>query len=175
MNPLGLFHLLMETSWISAKTAFQHYFRETEQRSELLYAEAFSIVKTFLRLSGNAPCEDLQQFTSTPAPSPHYVLVLRVRVPAVKLDEAAEHLTRYLGDEGIELAGGSTWWKQRLEPDKGMQAEWISMKRDYDGKDIKENMKHPRDTSGPAPAYEGSMDEQRCMYYVSLIVPSSCL
>lgn len=99
------------------------------------------------------------------------MLVLRERIPVTSLEAAADHLTEYLGPEGIELAGGKTWWRQRINPEEGMHCEWISMKRDWDGADIKkskkQHLRRPAEQPDP-PTYHGELEDQRCMYYVSL-------
>lgn len=181
LNPLGTLYLAVETSWVSTKALCQHLFARDHvaspaSRSSLVYQEAFAIVKSFLKTSGDGTVEDLQAFTSTPAPSPIWVLVLKDRVPTPTLEVAAEHLVDYLGPEGVELAGGKTWWTQRVDPEKGMHCEWIAMKRDWDGADFKKNrkqqqqqrMRKPAEQADPLSRHE-EIEDQRCMYYVRIV------
>lgn len=122
-------------------------------------------------VAGNGTVEDLQTFTSTPAPAPAWVLVHSVHIPPQTLSRAADTLSDYLGPEGIELAGGKSWWRQRLEAKQDLHAEWIAMKRDWDGSGLKRHKQQhqphfKKPAHEPDQPYTSDIDDLRCMYYV---------
>lgn len=73
----------------------------------------------------------LQKFGSTRTPAPPWVAVKRINIPHQVSMEAASFLITALGGEEntYKIAGGTKWWQVRAGP--GVEAEWISMKRDY--------------------------------------------
>ncbi|KAI5120281.1 hypothetical protein M0805_005338 [Coniferiporia weirii] len=101
------------------------------RRDELLYAEAFHIVKSFLDASTQHTVEELQQFSNTHTPSLPWMHVVRVLVPMACCDEAATYLIRALGGEEKtrQVVGGTKWWQVRGV--RGVDAQWIVAKKDY--------------------------------------------
>ncbi|KAK7691766.1 hypothetical protein QCA50_005167 [Cerrena zonata] len=175
-------------------TLVKHYFERTLKdnnsssngttqlrQDELLYDEAFNIVKAFLEASTKHSVEELQRFSNMRTPSPPWVHVVKVCVPMSFCDEAATYLIQALG--GVEmtkrLVGGTKWWQVRGV--KGVDAEWMAAKKDWD--DAEKRFKaHERQRSStsdsqrsPPPEqgvhsdasahYQPEMDEMRCILY----------
>ncbi|KAG9074806.1 hypothetical protein FS749_013604 [Ceratobasidium sp. UAMH 11750] len=96
-------------------TLFKHYLerhtviRDSKARNELLFDEAFIVVKSFLEESSKHTVEELQQFSNTRIPAPPWVHNVRVLIPLSCCDEAAPLLLQALG--GPEAVGGSKWWQ----------------------------------------------------------------
>ncbi|KDQ50918.1 hypothetical protein JAAARDRAFT_199615 [Jaapia argillacea MUCL 33604] len=159
------------------------------RRDELLYDEAFNIVKTFLEAATRHTVEELQGFSNTRTPSPPWVHVVRLVIPMSCCDEAAIHLIKALGGEEVakRVVGGTKWWQVRGV--KGVDAEWITAKKDWQeakkrqshqksrssDRNSSENPRSP-DSSGdsngkgsdniPEPGvYNSEMDEMRCILY----------
>ncbi|GJE91355.1 alpha/beta hydrolase [Phanerochaete sordida] len=162
------------------------------RQEELLYDEAFNVVKTFLEASTKHTVEELQKFSNTRTPSPPSVHVLRLLVPMSSCDEAARILIQAFGGEEMtkKIVGGTKWWQVRGV--KGVDAEWIAAKKDW--REAKRRYKaaqeRERQSSGehsrapttapseassqpsqngvPAdssPHYQPEMDEMRCILY----------
>lgn len=120
---------------------FTHKFRSTKGKGDgdaarpdeqdLLYDEAFTLMKAFLESATKYPIASLQKFGQTRTPAPPWVGVHRVHIPAPTLRAAAEHLVVALGgaEMAFKVAGGSKWWQVRAG---GLEGEWIAMKRDYE-------------------------------------------
>ncbi|TCD60789.1 hypothetical protein EIP91_009518 [Steccherinum ochraceum] len=185
---------------ILLETAVKHYFerilkdRQSEEkgsentklrRDELLYDEAFNIVKTFLEASTKHTVEELQEFSNMRTPSPPWVLVVRLLVPMSCCDDAATYLTQALGGEEMtkKVVGGTKWWQVRGI--SGVDAEWIAAKKDWRQAEKRyrawEEKASAADSSRdessteqakpgvPADAsahYQPEMDEMRCILYV---------
>ncbi|KAN0137886.1 Alpha/Beta hydrolase fold, partial [Lactarius tabidus] len=99
---------------------------------ELMYDEAFTLTRNFMDSATNHTVEELQQFANmhTPAgPSSH---VVRLTVPQSCCAEAARVLVRAFGgeDEARRVVGGVRWWQVR-PGDGGLDAEWVTDKRDW--------------------------------------------
>ncbi|KAG8984643.1 hypothetical protein FRB90_005185, partial [Tulasnella sp. 427] len=104
--------------------------KDSKAREELLYDEAFTIVKSFMEASTKHTVEELQAFSNTRIPAPPWVRTVRVMIPLSSCDKAADKLIEALG--GKEMAkktvGGTRWWQVRgLE---GIPAEWIVVRKD---------------------------------------------
>lgn len=124
------------------ETLVKHYFARVAsdgsktgvplRREELLYDEAFNIVKDFLDVSTRHTVEELQSFSNVRTPSPPWVHVVRLVVPMASCDEAAVHLIRAFGGEDVmkRVVGGTKWWQVRGI--RGLDAEWISAKKDWE-------------------------------------------
>jgi len=98
---------------------------------------------------------------------PFYVLVVKVSIPASVCNEAATVLQDYIGrDECRDQLGGSQWWQRRLGTDGGIPAEWIAMKKDWSGRDLKHNMKQQAQDKSGNDVYQTNMDDQRCLMYI---------
>ncbi|QRV97947.1 carbohydrate esterase family 10 protein [Ceratobasidium sp. AG-Ba] len=91
-------------------TLFKHYLerhnviRDSKARNELLFDEAFIVVKSFLEESTKHTVEELQQFSNTRIPSPPWV-------------------------HNVKAVGGSKWWQVRGV--RGVDAQWVAVKRDW--------------------------------------------
>ncbi|CAL1711368.1 unnamed protein product [Somion occarium] len=179
---------------ILLETLVKHYFERTLKHSssggkgltqlrqdELLYDEAFNIVKAFLEASTKHPVEELQRFSNMRTLSPPWVLVVKVCVPMSCCDEAATFLIKAFGGEEItkRLVGGTKWWQVRGV--NGVDAEWIAAKKDWDMAE-KRFKAHEKERSGTSDAhrsegpeegvhsdasghYQPEMDEMRCILY----------
>lgn len=164
------------------------------RQEELLYDEAFNVVKTFLEASTKHTVEELQKFSNTRTPSPPSVHVVRLLVPISCCDEAAKILIQAFGGEEMtkKIVGGTKWWQVRGV--KGVDAEWIAAKKDWkeakrrykmaqekDRQPSDEHSRMPTTASEPssqssssqqngvpsdsAPDYHPDMDEMRCILY----------
>ncbi|QRW25189.1 carbohydrate esterase family 10 protein [Rhizoctonia solani] len=114
-------------------TLLKHYLerhnvtRDSKARNELLFDEAFIIVKAFMEESTKHTVEELQQFSNARIPSPPWVHCVRVLIPLECCDAAAPLLLQALG--GPEAVGGSKWWQVRGV--RGVDAQWVAVKRDW--------------------------------------------
>ncbi|KAI0790560.1 hypothetical protein C8Q75DRAFT_806462 [Abortiporus biennis] len=160
------------------------------RRDELLYDEAFNIVKAFLEASTKHTVEELQRFSNTRTPSPPWVHVVKLCVPMTCCDDAATYLIQALGGEEMtkRVVGGTKWWQVRGV--KGVDAEWIVAKKDWAEakKKAKAHKKTPTSSSRPSVErsqslphidsegsdgngetssehYQPEMDEMRCILY----------
>ncbi|KAI0067652.1 alpha/beta-hydrolase [Artomyces pyxidatus] len=123
------------------ETLVKHYFDRIKKdasksgialrKDELLYDEAFSIVKDFLEAATKHTVEELQSFSNTRTPSPPWVHVIRLVVPMSCCDDAATHLIKAFGGEEVmkKTVGGTKWWQVRGI--RGVHAEWITAKKDW--------------------------------------------
>ncbi|TBU41951.1 alpha/beta-hydrolase [Dichomitus squalens] len=170
---------------IILETLVKHYFdriakdHESEEstrlrREELLYDEAFIVIKSFMEAATKHTVEELQAFSNMRTPSPPWVHAVRLLVPMTCCDEAATHLIKALGGEEVtkHVVGGTKWWQVRGV--KGVDAEWMVAKKDY--QEAKKKQK-ACGTSGPEPPengdaneempsqYQPEMDEMRCVLY----------
>ncbi|KAH9889491.1 hypothetical protein C8Q73DRAFT_707875 [Cubamyces lactineus] len=145
-------------------------------QEELLYDEAFNIIRSFMEAATKHTVEELQSFSNTRTPSPPWVHVVRLLVPMSCCDDAATYLIKALGGEEVtkRVIGGTKWWQVRGV--KGVDAEWIVAKRDW--QEAKKRQKaREMSTDGPAsfdagnpsqemPAsYQPEMDQMRCILY----------
>ncbi|KAH7883288.1 hypothetical protein F5I97DRAFT_1903823 [Phlebopus sp. FC_14] len=150
------------------------------RQDELLYDEAFNIVKRFLEVATHHSVEEVQAFSNNRTPSPPWVHVVRLIVPISCCDEAASLVIRALGGEehADRLVGGTKWWQVRGL--SGIDAEWITARKDwqeakkrrkeYERKKTGLNTSPPTvnsseglpETSG---AYDEDMDQLRCILY----------
>ncbi|TFY61715.1 hypothetical protein EVJ58_g4334 [Rhodofomes roseus] len=164
------------------ETLVKHYFERIVDergdgvtdlsRQELLYDQAFHVIKTFLDAASK----------SSLIPGHHHppwTHVVRLLVPISCCDDAATYLIKALGGEEVtkRVAGGTKWWQVRGV--RGVDAEWITMKKDWQEakKRSKAQRKGTRSRSRPPvsgethadedkPAtYEPEMDKMRCILY----------
>ncbi|KAJ1305863.1 hypothetical protein OPQ81_010586 [Rhizoctonia solani] len=143
-------------------TLLKHYLerknviRDSKARNELLFDEAFIIVKAFMEESTKHTVEELQQFSNTRIPSPPWVHCVRVMIPLSCCDEAAPLLLQALG--GPDAVGGSKWWQVRGV--KGVDAQWVAVKRDW--RDAERRRKQRQEPMSPtAPSRFNSMRFKR--------------
>ncbi|KAG9045790.1 hypothetical protein FS837_005652 [Tulasnella sp. UAMH 9824] len=104
--------------------------KDSKAREELLYDEAFIIVKSFMEASTKHTVEELQAFSNTRIPAPPWVRTVRVMIPLSSCDKAADKLIEALGGKEMatQVAGGTRWWQVRgLE---GVPGEWIAVRKD---------------------------------------------
>ncbi|KZP28521.1 alpha/beta-hydrolase [Athelia psychrophila] len=176
---------------IVLETLVKHYFERLRRggkgttqlrQDELLYDQAFNVVKNFLAEASFHTVEECQSFANTRTPSPPWVRVVRVVVPISCCDEAALHLIQVLGGEEVvkHTVGGTKWWQVRgLD---GIDAQWVVAKKDwkeakkkYEEQD-KQNDKSPESSTRDSPNvsedndpesgdYQKEMDEMRCILY----------
>ncbi|KAI0066158.1 alpha/beta-hydrolase [Artomyces pyxidatus] len=127
------------------KTLIKHYNRklsklgrgnkEDEAIDNVLYDEAFHIVKAFNELATKNTIESLQAFTNTHAPAPFGAAVIPIRIPLSSCNSAADLLVDWFGPEDLaKVVGGERWWQVRGID--GVDAEWITEKKylSHDGK-----------------------------------------
>ncbi|ORX35612.1 hypothetical protein BD324DRAFT_652162 [Kockovaella imperatae] len=165
------------------ETFFKHYlFRnhlkdEGEAREDLMYDEAFVLMKTFMEIATKYPLAALQHFGLVRTPAPPWVGLHRVVIKHHTLDMAAEYLIEAFGGKEMayKIAGGSKWWQVRAGP--GVEAEWIITKKDW-----KDYQARERDWKTKAESeqiglmqdggldkdgeFRKEMDELRCMLYI---------
>ncbi|OJA08539.1 hypothetical protein AZE42_02455, partial [Rhizopogon vesiculosus] len=188
------------------ETLVKHYFdrikKENAQRSnfatqlhqdELLYHEAFNIVKGFLQASTYHTVEEVQAFSNNRTPSPPWVRVMRVLVPVSCCDEAATYVVQALGGEEFakRLVGGTKWWQVRGV--QGVDAEWITARKDHMEAKKRSRAKHKENSNADIPttesytqtsdgpsassssginAYKEEMDDMRCILYAHGVQPA---
>ncbi|KAI0637973.1 alpha/beta-hydrolase [Trametes polyzona] len=94
---------------------------------DILYDEAFHIVKAFIELGTKNTVESLQAFTNTHVPAPFWCAVVPVKIPLSSCNKAADALIEWFGPEDLKhVVGGERWWQIRgLE---WIDAEWITEK-----------------------------------------------
>ncbi|KAG8979008.1 hypothetical protein FRC05_009218 [Tulasnella sp. 425] len=104
--------------------------KDSKAREELLYDEAFTIVKSFMEASTKHTVEELQAFSNTRIPAPPWVRTVRVMIPLSSCDKAADKLIEALGGKEMakQTVGGTRWWQVRgLD---GIPGEWIVVRKD---------------------------------------------
>ena len=159
----------------------------SEARKDLSYDAAFMLVKNFLERAMDHTVEEVQTFGSTHVPAPPWVTVVPVIIPPDVCALAARVIIDHMGEEQCErVVGGCEWWQRRARKDGGVEAEWISMRRDWQGDDVvggkgfkqaRRAAKRAREASGsadqaadpqvPYDQYESDMDESpRTMLYI---------
>ncbi|KAG9102351.1 hypothetical protein FRC06_002069 [Ceratobasidium sp. 370] len=113
---------------------------------DILFDEAFHVVKAFVELGTHHTVDDLQSFTNTHVPSPFWTTVIPTRIPLSSCNDAADLVIKLLrqtstpsgsnfSDEEADaefkrVVGGERWWQVRgLD---GIEAEWVAMKDDWE-------------------------------------------
>ncbi|PPQ64555.1 hypothetical protein CVT24_008457 [Panaeolus cyanescens] len=152
------------------------------KEGDVLFDEAFTIVKSFLNASTLHTVEELQGFSNTRTPSPPWVHVVRSIVPMSCCEEAANYLIKAFGGEDVarRLVGGVKWWQVRGV--NGVDAQWITAKKDWQEAKRKHKMQKDKaaegskaSTSDPTErgpsttengTYEKEMDAMRCILYL---------
>ncbi|KAI0692106.1 Alpha/Beta hydrolase protein [Cytidiella melzeri] len=155
------------------------------RKEELLYDEAFIVIKMFLEAASKHTVEDVQEFGNTRTPSPPWVHVVKVVIPMTCCDEAAGVVIKALGGEEMtkKIVGGTKWWQVRGL--KGVDGEWIVTKKDWqeakkrykaqeqqrsspgrkDRKSGATSTNSPSSEEDATPSYQPDMDEMRCILY----------
>ncbi|KAJ7287089.1 Alpha/Beta hydrolase protein [Mycena rebaudengoi] len=153
-------------------TLVRHYFERIKNKSqekgnqlrqdELLYDEAFSIIK----VCSSHTVEDVQAFGNTRTPSPPWVRVTRVIVPMSCCDAAAQYLISALGgeDAACKIVGGT----------KCVDGQWITARKDWQEAKRRYKMHQKTKSTAPEPPadpaadsvpYDENMDDMRCILY----------
>ncbi|KAJ7240331.1 Alpha/Beta hydrolase protein [Mycena haematopus] len=103
--------------------------RADEAQDDILFDEAFHIVKAFIELGTQNRVESLQKFCNTHVVSPYWAAVASVLIPLQSCNEAADVLIDWFGPDELKgVVGGERWWQVRgLD---GVDGEWITQK-DY--------------------------------------------
>lgn len=113
------------------KFAFSKYFNRKPLRQKptahVSYHEGLNLIRRFLHHASLHTIEELQAFTSQWVPSPRWVKVDEVEIPASSIAKAADAIISQLGHRGIDRVGGKKWWQWRLEGTV-LKAEWIEMR-----------------------------------------------
>lgn len=154
-------------------------------RKYFLFDEAFIVVKRFVRVNGARDSyaagrssrdlytkqfekaslhtvEEAQTFGNNFVPSPHWVRVVRVVVPAPTLREAADVINTTLPEDELNnVIGGKEWWQRTAHKSGGVDGEWISMKRDWEGLDAEGTNDEQRDEKINKMKGEARADEDR--------------
>ncbi|KAG8703730.1 hypothetical protein FRC09_003979 [Ceratobasidium sp. 395] len=119
---------------------------QEELTDDILFDQAFHVVKAFVELGTHNTVDDLQAFTNTHVPSPFWTTVIPTRIPLSSCNDAADLLIKLLrqtstpsgssfSDEEADaefkrVVGGEKWWQVRgLD---GIEAEWVAMKSDWE-------------------------------------------
>nr|XP_019007535.1 uncharacterized protein I206_07797 [Kwoniella pini CBS 10737]OCF46316.1 hypothetical protein I206_07797 [Kwoniella pini CBS 10737] len=158
------------------ETLFKHFIGprpsadKGKAREDLMYDEAFVIMKTFLEIATKHPVAALQRFGQVRTPSPPWVGVHRVTIPRTSLNDAAKYMIDGFGGEEMayKIAGGTKWWQVRAG--LGVEGEWIVMKKDWKGvvaeeKREKERRENEGEEEGDEGEFRPEMDRLRCMLY----------
>ncbi|KAG2347393.1 alpha/beta-hydrolase [Suillus weaverae] len=171
---------------IKKENAQQSNFATQLHQDELLYHEAFNIVKSFLEASTYHTVEEVQAFSNNRTPSLPSSHVVRLLVPLSCCNEAASYIIQALGGEELakRLVGGTKWWQVRGV--KGIDAEWITARKDYQEAKKRSKAKHkessnaemlasesdtptpsglPASRSNESNTYKEEMDDMRCILY----------
>ncbi|WRT66661.1 uncharacterized protein IL334_003621 [Kwoniella shivajii] len=164
------------------ETLFKHFIGprpaadKGKAREDLMYDEAFVLMKTFIEIATKYPVSALQRFGQVRVPSPPWVGVHRVIIPRSSSNLAAEYLVKGLGGEEMayKIAGGTKWWQ--VQSGQGVEAEWIVMKKDWKevvAEEKREKLKRAEDAVGEEidsededGEFRPEMDRLRCMLYI---------
>ncbi|EJD46838.1 alpha/beta-hydrolase [Auricularia subglabra TFB-10046 SS5] len=161
------------------ETAFRHFLAqrhgsdEFKAKDELLYDEAFHIVKTFMQTSTKHTVEELQQFSNSRIPVPPWIHAPRVLVPMSCCDAAAKHIIAVLGGPEMakQLVGGTKWWQVRGV--QGVDGQWIAARKDWQEAKRKRKEYEAKHHRAPPPdadpnvvnEYTPEMDQMRCLLF----------
>ncbi|WVQ67321.1 uncharacterized protein L199_005517 [Kwoniella botswanensis] len=160
------------------ETLFKHFIGprpaadKGKAREDLMYDEAFVLMKTFLEIATKYPVAALQRFGQVRTPSPPWVGVHRVTIPRSSLNDAAEYMIQGFGGEEMayKIAGGTKWWQVRAG--QGVEGEWIVMKKDWKGvvaeekREKKQRAEHGVREEEEEGEFRPEMDRLRCMLYI---------
>nr|XP_018262748.1 uncharacterized protein I303_04228 [Kwoniella dejecticola CBS 10117]OBR84906.1 hypothetical protein I303_04228 [Kwoniella dejecticola CBS 10117] len=159
------------------ETLFKHFIGprpsadKGKAREDLMYDEAFVLMKTFLEIATKYPVAALQRFGQVRTPSPPWVGVHRVTIPRTSLNDAAMYMIDGFGGEEMayKIAGGTKWWQVRAG--QGVEGEWIVMKKDWRGAVEEERRERERrekdgETEDDDGEFRPEMDRLRCMLYI---------
>ncbi|KZT38355.1 alpha/beta-hydrolase [Sistotremastrum suecicum HHB10207 ss-3] len=128
--------VVARTTPVVIGTFLKHYRRKLKDSKEkrvndptddILFDQAFHIVKSFIDYGTHDDVESLQAFTNTHIPSPPWAFTESVMIPLAKCNEAADLLIQWFGPQELQsIVGGEKWWQVRgLD---GIEAEWLTMR-----------------------------------------------
>ncbi|KAI0045124.1 alpha/beta-hydrolase [Auriscalpium vulgare] len=115
--------------------------RDATATDDVLYDEAYHIVKAFIELGTKNTMESLQAFTNTHVPAPFWAAVAPVLISLSSCNRAADVLIDWFGPEDLaKVVGGERWWQVRgLD---GIDAEWVTERKFLNGDNIGEDKKN---------------------------------
>ncbi|KZV82439.1 alpha/beta-hydrolase [Exidia glandulosa HHB12029] len=164
------------------ETAFRHFLSskhgsdEFKAKDELLYDEAFNIVKVSKKPAitlVRTEVEDLQQFSNARIPVPPWIHAPRVLIPMSCCNTAANHLIEVLGGPEMcqRLVGGTKWWQVRGV--QGVDGQWIAARKDWQEAKRRRKEYEAKHKSPPPPdmdpnithEYTADMDQMRCLLF----------
>ncbi|KAF8897716.1 Alpha/Beta hydrolase protein [Infundibulicybe gibba] len=118
--------------------------RDEEARDDLLFDQAFNIVKAFIDMGTENTIESLQAFTNTPVPAPYWAAVSPVMVPLSLCNQAADIMIGWFGPEELDrVVGGERWWQIRSMG--GVEAEWVAEREYLDSRAMSEDSERTAD------------------------------
>ncbi|GAA5842996.1 hypothetical protein JCM3766R1_001656 [Sporobolomyces carnicolor] len=149
-------------------TFVRHYLKrkevtkEQEVRNSLLFDEAFSVLRKFFNKSALHTVEETQTFGNNYVPAPFWVRVIRIVVPLSSRLEAGRVIISTLGEDDIKhVVGGREWWQRTAHKEAGIDGEWISMKRDWQGLEKEAKEREKRDKASGRNSAQDSATELR--------------
>ncbi|GAA6058704.1 hypothetical protein JCM10212_003392 [Sporobolomyces blumeae] len=151
--PLNTLTIALSGLGVIGSTFIRHYLKRKEVtanqevRNSLLFDEAFSVLRKFFAKSALHTVEETQTFGNNYVPAPFWVRVIRIVVPLSSRLEAGKIIIATLGEDDIQnVVGGREWWQRTAHKEAGIDGEWISMKRDWQGleKEAKEQEKEAK-------------------------------
>ncbi|GAA6018146.1 hypothetical protein JCM11491_003334 [Sporobolomyces phaffii] len=151
-------------------TFVRHYLKrkevtaQQEVRNSLLFDEAFSVLRKFFMKSALHTVEETQTFGNNFVPAPFWVRVIRIVVPLSSRLEAGKVIIETLGeDEIVRVVGGREWWQRTAHKEAGIDGEWISMKRDWQGLEKEAKDRAKREKAGKSRTDDTTEDKTREM------------
>ncbi|KAH8919831.1 alpha/beta-hydrolase [Atractiella rhizophila] len=135
------------------KTTAKHFLMPSHSQDlpankEFAYDAAFHVMRDFNERLARHTVEDVQRFSEAYVPSPPWILVLKTIISAESCKDADNYIVQAIGEEDMnKVFGGTQWWRRRLI--NGVEAEWISMKRDWKGPDLPQDSSASLDDNEP--------------------------
>ncbi|GAA5949067.1 hypothetical protein JCM21900_004847 [Sporobolomyces salmonicolor] len=158
--PFNTFTITLSGLAVIGSTFVRHYVKrkevtaQQEVRNSLLFDEAFSVMKKFFEKSALHTVEETQTFGNNFVPAPFWVRVIRVVIPLSSRLEAGKIIISTLGEDEIQaVIGGREWWQRTAHKEAGVDGEWISLKKDWQGleREAKEKQKNEAEKKGKTP------------------------
>ncbi|GAA5920760.1 hypothetical protein JCM1841_004171 [Sporobolomyces salmonicolor] len=158
--PFNTFTVTLSGLAVIGSTFVRHYVRrkevtaQQEVRNSLLFDEAFTVMKKFFEKSALHTVEETQTFGNNFVPAPFWVRVIRVVIPLSSRLEAGKIIISTFGEDEIQVViGGREWWQRTAHKEAGVDGEWISLKKDWQGleREAKEKEKNEAEKKGKTP------------------------
>ncbi|GAA5859683.1 hypothetical protein JCM1840_006408 [Sporobolomyces johnsonii] len=158
--PFNTFTVTLSGLAVIGSTFVRHYVKrkevtaQQEVRNSLLFDEAFTVMKKFFEKSALHTVEETQTFGNNFVPAPFWVRVIRVVIPLSSRLEAGKIIISTLGEDEMQnVIGGREWWQRTAHKDAGVDGEWISLKKDWQGleREAKEKEKNEAEKKGKTP------------------------